>query len=148
MKRVAGLRDLSDDHHTALVLARRCRQAAQGGDAAALGAAWSAVRDAFARELEPHFAIEERHLLPALEAIGEAALAERIRADHAALRAQVGEPAPRGGHVEAFGRLLDAHVRFEEREVFEPVQHRLAPAALAAIAAACAETRRACSVRR
>jgi hypothetical protein len=148
VKRVAGLRDLSDDHHTALVLARRCRQAAQCGDAGSLGAAWSEVRAAFARELEPHFAIEERHLLPALAAIGEAALAERIGAEHAALRAHAGEPAAPGAHVAAFGRLLEAHVRFEEREVFEPVQHRLPPAALAAIAAACAEARRGCALRR
>jgi len=42
-----------------------------------------------------------------------------------------------------FGRLLEAHVRFEEREVFEIAQARLTPAMLRAVAEACRATPRA-----
>lgn len=141
MKRAAALRDLSDDHHTALVLARRCLRAPGEGPGAS-ATAWSAVRGAFDADLEPHFRIEEEHLLPALAAIGESALADRVRADHASLRSLAAESSANGAYVERFGRLLEAHVRFEEREVFEIAQARLPVADLDAIAAACAAWRR------
>ena len=144
MKRIAELRDLSDDHHTALVLARRSRDWAKLDDASALADGWRRIREAFAAHLAPHFEIEERHLLPGLEAIGEPALAVRIRADHAALRALVEAAEPGRDGAERFGRLLEAHVRFEEREVFEIAQARLPAPALRAIAAACREIPRAC----
>ena len=144
MKRIAELRDLSDDHHTALVLARRCREWAKRDDPDALADAWRRVREAFAAHLAPHFEIEERHLLPGLEAIGESALAGRIRADHAALRALVEAPAPDRDAAERFGQQLESHVRFEEREVFEVAQSRLPAAALRAIADACRSIPRSC----
>ena len=137
MKRIAALRDLSDDHHGALVVARRCVQSASSGDAARAEAVWREVRADFARQLEPHFEIEERLLLPALEAIGEQARADRIREDHASLRALARLASPSPAQLERFGRALEAHVRFEERDVFEVAQARLPAAALGAIAAAC-----------
>lgn len=139
MRRAAELRDLSDDHHTALVLARRCRRGAAGRR---LGALWQEVQEIFALHLEPHFRIEERHLLPALEDIGEGGLAARIREDHAALRAlqRSGEATPE--RIARFGHLLQEHVRYEERQVFDPTQDRLPEAALRAIADDCRETRR------
>lgn len=146
VKRVAELRDLSDDHHTALVLARRCRSWSKSGDAAALAAAARRVREAFAAHLAPHFEIEERHLVPALDAIGETTLAERIRADHAALRALADAPAPGASELERFGRGLEAHVRFEEREAFEVAQAKLPAEALRAIAEACRAIPRTCPV--
>jgi hemerythrin-like domain-containing protein len=144
MKRSAELRDLSDDHHTALVLARRCRSWAKLEAAESLASAWRQVHEAFAAHLAPHFEIEERHLLPGLEAIGEAQLADRIRADHAALRALVEAPAPSPAAIERFGRLLESHVRFEEREAFEVAQSRLPPGALRAVADACRSIPRSC----
>ena len=48
----------------------------------------------FEQELEPHFDLEERLLLPGVERLGEAALAERTRDEHAQLRRLVQE-APR-----------------------------------------------------
>jgi hypothetical protein len=143
VKRIAELRDLSDDHHDALVLARRCRQWAKLDDAGALASAWRRIDEAFAAQLAPHFEIEERHLLPGLDAIGEPELAARIRGDHAALRALVAEPARGQDAVERFGRLLESHVRFEEREAFEVAQSRLPAPALRAIAEACRSARRA-----
>lgn len=53
-------------------------------------------------------------------------------------------PAPSRPAIEQFGRLLDSHVRFEEREVFEVAQSRLPAPALRAIAEACRSIPRAC----
>jgi hypothetical protein len=44
--------------------------------------------------------------------------------------------------VEEFGRLLESHVRFEEREVFERTQDRISKAALLTISEACESTSR------
>lgn len=146
VKRVPELRDLSDDHHTGLVLARRCRQACAAGPALSLEEVWHQVLAAFSSRLDPHFRIEEEHLLPALEAIGEGALADRIREDHGALRALREPETPSRASVRRFGELLESHIRFEEREVFEPTQGRLPAEALRAIASACRATPRTLSV--
>lgn len=146
LKRVPELRDLSDDHHTALVLARRCRQAAGPDAAISVEEAWQQLTQAFASHLEPHFRIEEKHLLPALEALGETDLAARIRGDHASLRDLAGAGSPSRARLERFGSQLEAHVRFEERRVFESTQHRLPAASLRAIAEACRSIPRTCPV--
>ncbi|MCP5058028.1 MAG: hemerythrin domain-containing protein [bacterium] len=137
MKRIPELRDLSDDHHTGLALARRCRQVGRPNSTVSHEAVWKQVIEAFADHLEPHFLIEEQHLLPALEAISEASLAARIREEHSALRALRDAESPSPATVQQFGELLESHIRFEERQVFEPTQERLPASALKAIAAAC-----------
>jgi hemerythrin-like domain-containing protein len=144
VKRVPQLRDLSDDHHTGLVLARRCRQAGAEASEPSSQSVWTQVQELFASHLEPHFQIEERHLLPALVSIGEAALADRIRREHAELRALRTEATPDRKQVQRFGELLEAHIRYEERQVFEPTQHRLPDSALDAIASACEAIPRSC----
>jgi hemerythrin-like domain-containing protein len=146
VKRVPELRDLSDDHHTGLVLARRCRQVGCLDSELSPEVVWNQVLEAFSNHLEPHFQIEERHLLPALEAIGEASLAGRIREDHSALRALRESDASSRTLINHFGELLESHIRFEERQVFEPTQDRLPARALKAIAAACEANPRICPV--
>ncbi len=124
MKRRAELVGLSDDHHRALVLARRARVAA-ASDAQAIAAAWEAVRRAFDRDLAPHFAIEEIHLLPPVRRAGGEALARRVEDDHAALRDLALGEARDAAALAAFGERLHAHVRFEERELFPFAEARL-----------------------
>lgn len=142
MQRAPQLIPLSHDHHHALVLARRCRVAAAPGSSGGMIEAWAEVREAFPGRLDPHFRIEEAHLIPALEAAGETVMVERLREEHAALRAlAAGQPAT-ASSLERFGTLLEAHVRFEEREVFELAQRRLPAATLDAIAEACSDTPR------
>ena len=144
MKRVPELRDLSDDHHTGLVLARRCKHVGRADFGPSPEEVWNQVLEAFSSHLDPHFQIEEEHLLPALEAIGEASLAARIREDHDALRALRASEVPSRPLVNRFGELLESHIRFEERQVFEATQHRLPARVLEAIAAACEAIPRAC----
>ena len=97
MKRHPHLQPLSDDHHAALVLARRMRRvAAEIADPAELAKTWEGARASFARELEPHFRVEEDWLFPPLEAAGENALVERAIEDHGRLRELIGAaPEPR-----------------------------------------------------
>ena len=137
MKRDRRLRQLSDDHHQALVLARRATSAASAESEAAV-VAWEEVVRRFHRELAPHFSVEEQYMLPALERAGGAALAKRTRDEHAELRRIVSDD----GHdlatrLDRFGALLRAHVRFEERVLFEAVQERLSDAELEAVSEAC-----------
>lgn len=117
MKRSQTLIQLSREHHTALVLAKRARTNLPGSETtmrlmADFPARWN-------EELEPHFTKEERDMLPRLQSEGAGALADRLVEDHARLRALSariigGDPAA----LPEFGRLLADHVRFEERELF------------------------------
>jgi len=131
MKRHPALQPLSDDHHRALVLGRRLRRA----DPAALAALAHEVRRAAEAELEPHFGVEERVLLPLLRAKGADALVARTEADHARVRELV-----RGAWsldaARALGELLERHVRFEERELFPEAEALLSEAELATVRAA------------
>jgi len=134
VKRDPRLQPLSDEHHDALVLARRLRRLATTAGAA-LEDAWADAGRRFDRELEPHFQVEERWLLPALESHGEHDLAERVRAEHLRLRSLIREDAEREP-VQAFAILLHDHVRFEERRVFMRAEQVLSPEELARIESA------------
>lgn len=137
MKRVPELRDLSEDHHHGLVLARKARQAGSGEAGLDAGAVWTEVEMQFATVLAPHFLIEETLIAPFLEAAGESRLTKRLYDEHRALRECVRSG---GGRTPAdlrrFGELLDDHIRFEEREFFEAAQARLSPEQLGAVAEA------------
>lgn len=120
MKRSPQLVPLSREHHTALSLARRVEKAMGGGTAQELQEAAARVAAGFVTELAPHFAEEERWLLPTLSAAGEQLLVDRTLADHRRLGAlaQEIEKAPDGVRLQEFAQLLRDHVRFEERELF------------------------------
>lgn len=115
MKRSPALIALSREHHTALVLAKR----AQRGTPADPQALMTQLVAVFDRDMEPHFLTEENDLLPALRDCGQHDLVDRTLAEHRSLRNEVDRL--RAGDTEAiaaFGKLLEAHVRFEERELF------------------------------
>lgn len=132
MQRIEPLRRLSSEHHSGLVIARRARELArQAPDARE--AAWADLRQRFADELEPHFKLEERGLLPALQAAGEGMLAERTLAEHLRMRAMIDAGGPE--NLAAFGEALAAHIRFEEQELFETAQRVLSAEALERIQA-------------
>ncbi|MDO9596377.1 MAG: hemerythrin domain-containing protein [Azoarcus sp.] len=128
MKRDPSLLALSREHHTALSLAIRLKKTVQSGDPLRIEEARDNVVVRFAAELEPHFAEEERTLLPRLATLGEVALVDRTLDEHRSLRALVrklADPAAThaaGAFLAEFGDLLTAHVRFEERELFERAQ--------------------------
>lgn len=127
MKRHPQLQDLSREHHGALKLARAARQAAETGAADKLATIAERVVRLFAAELDPHFRVEEQGLLATLTQAGEHALVQRTLDEHAQLRRLVADlSAPDAATLLRFADLLAAHVRFEERELFETAQGHLA----------------------
>ncbi len=128
MQRDPNLVRLSHEHQAGLVLAKRARELATAEDSERQ-AAWVKIQTRFADEFEPHFQLEERGLLPALRVAGQVALVEQTLSEHAELRALIlsetlDAPA-------RFGDALHAHIRFEERTLFEAAQQVLEPAVLA-----------------
>lgn len=129
MKRHPALIPLSHDHHHALVEARRLRRAADTPESAAVATAF--VRF-FAEETVAHFREEEELLFPLVVDLDEArellvqALLEHQRLH--ALTARLQQNVAAGGEIDSvmreLGKLLEAHVRLEERRLF-PLIERL-----------------------
>lgn len=138
MKRSPELRGLSVDHHHALVLARRAVETGRRGSALEIDALWTEVEVKFSTELEPHFAIEEKFIEPALRARGHSDLADRLMEDHSALRS-FKDPGTRGSDdaLIRFGEILAAHIRFEERELFAVAEEVMSAEELAKVEMAC-----------
>jgi Hemerythrin HHE cation binding domain len=139
VKRSAALTPLSHDHQHALDAALRLRRA----DEETLGAAITGFQEFFEREGRRHFAIEEELVLPALPADDPewAAGVERVRDDHAAIRAAAGALGD-AADARALGERLNDHVRFEERTLFPLIERRLAGAELERLGAAIAVAER------
>lgn len=128
MQRSPILQPLSREHHHALKLAKLCERAAVSGDTEQIGRACAAALQTFADELERHFAFEERELLPGLQTGAAQALAQRTLAEHAQLRSlRIGLVSCDVAALAEFARLLYAHVRFEERELFPFIEAKLTP---------------------
>jgi hemerythrin-like domain-containing protein len=124
VKRRPALRQLSREHHGALVLALRITRAS---DATTVARLMATVPDVFARELAPHFRDEETHLLPGLAAAGAHALVRRTLAEHQLLRGLADRiTAGDVASLTEFATALRAHVMFEERELF-PVAETVLP---------------------
>lgn len=133
MKRHPALRELSSEHHRALVLATRAQRATPD-EAATRALAAEAVR-LFADELEPHFQQEESGLLVELKAAGCDTAARRTHAEHTELRELAGQLSVSPSALPRFGERLAAHIRYEERELFPLAEATLAPEALDRIGA-------------
>lgn len=136
MKRHPALVVLSEDHHHELVQARRLLAAANAGPEERLLVA-SAYVELFFTETVEHFRREEETVFPlyARQPAANAALLERILREHMelhglarALRSEAAAGDVSGETLAELGSLLRAHVRLEERELFEDLQ-RVVPAA-------------------
>ena len=127
MKRHPELLQLSREHYGALKLARDARRAAKSGAPDAVAALAQRVVQVFSVELDPHFRVEERGILVLLAQAGQDQLVARTLTDHAELRRLAKALAtPDANTLLRFAELLAAHVRFEEREVFEAAQKCMA----------------------
>ncbi|MCX7156484.1 MAG: hemerythrin domain-containing protein [Rhodocyclales bacterium] len=126
MKRHPQLLQLSREHYGALKLARDARRAAGSGEPGAVTALAQRVIQVFPVELDPHFCVEEQGILVLLAQAGQHELVARTLADHTELRRLAKALAtPDTDTLLRFAELLGAHVRFEEREVFEAAQTSL-----------------------
>jgi mannose-6-phosphate isomerase-like protein (cupin superfamily) len=106
MKRHPALVPLSHDHQHGLVLAKRLQRDETDG-----------FTEFFERELVRHFRLEEEVVFPLLAEAGvEPPELARALLDHQRIRAGA-------AHADAaLGELLEAHIRLEERVLFETIQ--------------------------
>lgn len=138
MKRIPELHKLSMDHHLALVLARRAKLASQGKEGYVADKLWEDIDEKFAAELEPHFKVEEEYLSPAMREAGESELIDRLDEEHKVLRAIISNHSGRSDDLlREFSELLEKHVRFEERVLFERAQDVLSSHVFERIKEAC-----------
>ena len=138
VRRMPELRDLSEDHHHGLVLARNAKRAAVGEGDLSIDEVWDDIETKFETELEPHFQIEETFIGSVLETRDASQFARRLYAEHIALREFLVPGHSRTTtELRNFGELLEQHIRFEEREFFEIAQELLTPDELRAVASAC-----------
>jgi iron-sulfur cluster repair protein YtfE (RIC family) len=125
MLRDKNLVPLSRQHQHALALCVRIGRAVPIGDADL--AVWQAeISQLFQSEISIHFVAEEQALFPVAREFAELIpLAEELLADHAALRGFFASAEARtmsAAELSAFGQQMSAHIRKEERQLFERMQ--------------------------
>lgn len=147
MKRSQSLRDLSSDHHQALVQARRLVKASSSETSGAVDRPVDEVaRDFlafFAEETTRHFREEEEVLLPAFARYGDPSLPPVVRmlVEHVRIRQLVDDLQrqseagdPHLSTMQAIGDLLRGHVRHEEDVVFPLIEGTMPEEALTELA--------------
>lgn len=134
MKRDPALQPLSRDHHQALFVAQRLRRADE------IEPAGEAFLSFWREHGRRHFQVEEEILFPAWaecasgydEAMVGRALGDHHRVRIEARRISAGRATL--NELRELGRRIDAHVRFEEREMFPLIEDALGGDDLAALA--------------
>ena len=128
MLRDKNLIPLSHQHQHALALCVRIERASPIAEADL--AAWQAeIAQIFQPEIRIHFAAEEQVLFPAARRYAELVpLVEELLSDHEWLRSQFALATTESMAPEAIRGLatrLSAHIRKEERQLFERLQERM-----------------------
>lgn len=138
MLRDKSLVPLSHQHQRALALCVRIDRA-QPIPAADLQAWQAEIEQHFAQEIKVHFSAEEHVLFPAARHFHELLpVVEELIVDHAALRQLFSMAEARRMSAEslpAFAQRLSAHIRKEERQLFERLQQLMTSEELAALGA-------------
>ena len=134
MLRDKSLIPLSRQHQQALALCVRIDRAQPIPDADLH--AWQAeIEQHFEQEIRIHFSAEEQVLFPAARRYPElVSLVEELTADHASLRESFSRAKAQRMSKEdlpVFAQRLSAHIRKEERQLFEHLQQLMTPKELA-----------------
>lgn len=125
---------LSRQHQHALALCVRIERSPSGGDLDP----WQAeIQLLFEQEIAIHFLAEEKEVFPIAEHFPELKeLVAELRTEHAELRDFVSRAGSRSLNeqdLKRFGERLSAHIRKEERQLFESMQQRMSPEELASL---------------
>jgi hemerythrin-like domain-containing protein len=136
MLRDKSLVPLSRQHQHALALCVRINRAALASPAE-LKAWQSEVKQHFELEIQYHFAAEEEHIFPVARRYSELRLlVDELAAEHAELRNYFAQAKAREldrAQLRRFVETLSAHIRKEERQLFEEMQRRMPAGELAAL---------------
>lgn len=132
MKRDANLVPLSRQHFRALVLCMRIHR-----KRAERSVLQREMLELYADDVRFHFQAEENFLFPAARRIAAVApLVRELRAEHTKLRrafASARRCALKSAELTRFADLLEAHIRKEERQLFEACQRQMSEKELSAI---------------
>ena len=136
MKRDEELKTLSWEHHDALVSASRLKRGVE--KKAQISQMREFLLYVWENDLPHHFEQEEQSIIKAVQGKeGSQPLVERVLAEHkkfAALAEEINaEQGDMMAKIEEFAVLLNAHVRFEEREFFPFVEESLSKDELAEV---------------
>jgi len=132
MKRSEALRSLSRDHHQALVVAQHLRRADNPEEAV------GQFHQFWKESGRLHFRVEEEVLLPWWALLGtvDGEAAARVAREHLSIRraAMSLDAETSLEQIHDLGEELEAHVRFEERELFPLLEANLDEEALTRLA--------------
>jgi hemerythrin-like domain-containing protein len=136
MLRDKNLVPLSRQHQHALALCVRIDRASPIPESDM--AAWQTeIAQHFRAEIRVHFAAEEQFVFPAARAVPELnRLVEELLLEHAWLRERFAKAEAQGmsgGEIGEFAQGLSAHIRKEERQLFEKLQELMNEGELAAM---------------
>ncbi|WP_343691287.1 hemerythrin domain-containing protein [Chitinophaga sp.] len=126
IKRSQAFVQLSKDHHLGLLLVWRVRQDLMKGTNGKEISSY--VIDFFNNDLKQHFKEEEDYLFSKLPATD--LLREQAEGEHRAicnLVASIRRNNADTALLRQFGDLLEAHIRFEERTLFNHLQEQMSP---------------------
>lgn len=136
MLRDKSLIPLSHQHQRALALCVRIDRAEPIRDID-LGAWQTEIEQIFVQEIGIHFSAEESVLFPAARQFPALIpLVEELTAEHTSLRKSFSEAEDRRMSAESlplFAQHLSAHIRKEERQLFERMQELMTASELAAL---------------
>jgi hemerythrin-like domain-containing protein len=139
MVRDKNLIPLSHQHHHALSLCVRIDRALQGGDVE-LEPWLMEVEQLYKQEITVHFAAEEKEVFPAAQNFTKLRpIVQRLILEHAELRELFVKAATRAmtaQELKTCGERLSAHIRKEERQLFEGMQNAMTPEQLKVIGTA------------
>ncbi len=131
IKRSEQLAPLSREHHDGLLYAWKIRQGLQNG------ASVNTMREYsiwfWKHHIKPHFYQEEKILIPYMPA--DHPLAQQLKSEHAHIRELIlslDQEADKRTFT-ILCDLLDAHIRFEERQLFNYLEQTLTPEQLDSI---------------
>jgi iron-sulfur cluster repair protein YtfE (RIC family) len=135
MQRAEALQPLSKQHKTALMTCLLIRKGIRRQ--ASISVMTDFLLKCWEKELSPHFVEEEKHLLPLLRQFSQGkAYAETIQRDHDLIRncmVHLQQEAVSDRLLPDIANLLEQHIRYEERIVFQAMQDFVPPATLAAL---------------
>lgn len=131
MLRNKNLIPLSHQHQHALAFCVSIDRALANPAAMETGTIQQEITRLYETELARHFEAEERFLFPAAEQLEEMTnLVDELRIEHGLIRRGVKRAEARdltASDIQVFAASLSAHIRKEERELFETMQQRLTP---------------------
>jgi hemerythrin-like domain-containing protein len=118
IKRLDALQPLSRDHHHALLLVWKIRKGLKSKTE--LSRITKYVHWFYDQYLVPHFAFEEMYIYPIL---GDNALIIKALLEHRQLENRVNDTLNFENNLADFADLLESHIRFEERVLFNAIQN-------------------------